>query len=49
MTGNVSDSFSVERSFGGMNWRPRLEDGRESLMLAQRLELPELLARVLAG
>lgn len=39
----------VERSFSGYAWRPRLEDARLALTLAQRLELPEIVARALAG
>ncbi|MFM2130797.1 MAG: single-stranded-DNA-specific exonuclease, partial [Pseudomonadota bacterium] len=39
----------VARSFSGLAWRPRLEDGRLALTLAQRLDLPEVVARALAG
>lgn len=39
----------VARSFSGYAWRPRLEDSRLALTLAQRLELPEVVARALAG
>ena len=39
----------MERSFSGLDWRPRLDDDREALALAQRLGLPELLGRALAA
>ncbi len=45
----TADALTVEHSFSGLGWRPRLEDGREALVLSQRLELPEILGRALAG
>jgi single-stranded-DNA-specific exonuclease len=44
-----ADALTVESSFSGLNWRPRLDDDREALVLAQRLGLPELLGRALAA
>lgn len=44
-----SGPLYVPRSFSGFAWRPRLEDGREALTLAQRLDLPEIVARAMAG
>src|SRR5271168_2876790 len=41
--------LGVERSFLGRRWRGRIGDDRAALALAQRLELPEPVARVLAG
>ncbi|MDE1173932.1 MAG: single-stranded-DNA-specific exonuclease RecJ [Parvibaculaceae bacterium] len=41
--------LGVERSVTGRAWMPRLADDRLSLALAQRLDLPEIVARVLAG
>ncbi|MBC6440056.1 MAG: single-stranded-DNA-specific exonuclease RecJ [Rhodospirillales bacterium] len=46
MTGAV---LGVERSVSGRRWRPRLDDDRAAMALAQRLDLPEALARVLAA
>lgn len=46
----ASDSFlGVERSLSGKAWRLRLSDARVGLALAQRLDLPEIVGRVLAG
>ncbi len=39
----------VAQSYSGNAWRPRLEDSRTALTLAQQLELPEVVARALAG
>ena len=44
-----ADSLIVERSFSGLDWRPRLDDDRAALALAQRLGLPEILGRALAA
>lgn len=41
--------LGVERSLTGKRWASRVEDDRLALTLAQRHDLPELLARVLAG
>ncbi|HKO06796.1 MAG TPA: single-stranded-DNA-specific exonuclease RecJ, partial [Alphaproteobacteria bacterium] len=41
--------LGVERSFCGRRWTARGLDDRAALALAQRLELPEPVARVLAG
>jgi single-stranded-DNA-specific exonuclease len=41
--------LGVERSLGGRRWRARGGDDRLALALAQRLDLPEPVARVLAG
>ncbi len=41
--------LGVERSMGGRRWRVRLADERMALTLAQRLGIPEIVARVLAG
>ena len=46
MTGTA---LGVERSIGGRRWRNRLADDRAALALAQRLDLPEIVARVLAA
>ena len=45
----VGDALIVDHSFSGLNWRPRLDDDREAMMLAQRMDLPEVLGRALAG
>jgi single-stranded-DNA-specific exonuclease len=42
-------ALGVERSIGGRRWRNRLQDDRLALALAQRLDLPEIVARVLAA
>ena len=48
--GQATDSFlGVERSLNGKAWRLRLADARAGLTLAQRLDLPEIVGRVLAG
>jgi len=44
-----AESLTVERSFSGLNWRPRLDDDRAALVLAQRLGLPEIVGRALAA
>jgi len=41
--------LGVERSLSGRRWEARLTDDRKSLALAQRLGVPELVARVLAA
>lgn len=41
--------LGVERSISGRSWRARLSDDRQALAISQRLALPELLGRVLAG
>ena len=41
--------FGVERSLAGKRWRLRPADDRLALALAQRLELPELIGRILAA
>ena len=41
--------FEVERSFTGKRWRAREADARAALALAQRLDVPEIVGRVLAG
>ncbi|HEX9809005.1 MAG TPA: single-stranded-DNA-specific exonuclease RecJ [Alphaproteobacteria bacterium] len=49
MVAAEGSALALERSFSGLAWRPRLEDARLALTLAQRLDVPELLARALAG
>lgn len=41
--------LNVERSFGGKRWRPRLNDERAALAIAQHLGVPDVLGRVLAA
>ncbi|MGE0715748.1 MAG: single-stranded-DNA-specific exonuclease RecJ [Alphaproteobacteria bacterium] len=41
--------LGVERSFTGRRWRPRLADDRAAFAIADRLGLPETVARVLAA
>ena len=41
--------LGVEHSVTGKRWRARLEDDRAAMALAQQLDLPEALARVLAA
>ena len=45
----TATTLGVERSIGGRRWRNRLDDDRLALALAQRLDLPEIVARVLAA
>ncbi|MDA0951465.1 MAG: single-stranded-DNA-specific exonuclease RecJ [Proteobacteria bacterium] len=45
----AATTLGVERSIGGRRWRNRLDDDRLALALAQRLDLPEIVARVLAA
>jgi single-stranded-DNA-specific exonuclease len=46
----VSRAFlNVERSASGRRWVPRLEDSRIAEAIAQKHELPDIVARVLAG
>jgi single-stranded-DNA-specific exonuclease len=42
-------SFTVASSFSGRSWRMRAPDERASLLLSQRLGVPEIFARLLAG
>ena len=48
-TGAGDDFLGVGRSFTGKCWRVRLADERLGMALAQRLALPEIIGRVLAG
>ena len=41
--------LGVARSVGGRRWRSRLADARAGLALAQRLDVPEIVGRVLAA
>ncbi len=41
--------LGVERSVLGQPWRARLKDNRTALAIAERLEVPEILGRVLAA
>ena len=41
--------LGVERSLGGRRWQARLADDRQALALAQRLDVPEVVGRVMAG
>lgn len=41
--------LGVERSLTGKRWEVRLDDGRAGLTLAQRLDLPEVVGRLLAA
>ncbi len=41
--------LGVEESLSGKRWRARLEEDRLALALAQRLDLPEIIGRVLAA
>src|SRR5882724_11318219 len=41
--------LGVERSVTGRRWRARLADDRMALMLAQKLGVPEIVARLLAS
>jgi single-stranded-DNA-specific exonuclease len=45
----ASAFLNVERSFGGKRWRPRLNDERAALAIAQHLGVPDVLGRVLAA
>ena len=46
----MSEAFlGVERSVTGRRWRARPSDERAGLALAQRLDLPEIVGRLLAG
>jgi single-stranded-DNA-specific exonuclease len=46
----MSEAFlGVERSVTGRRWRARLVDDRAGLVIAQRLALPEIVGRLLAG
>ena len=41
--------LGVERSLRGLRWRERSGDARLGLTLAQRLDVPEIVGRILAG
>jgi single-stranded-DNA-specific exonuclease len=41
--------LGVEHSLLGRRWEARLSDARQALALAQRLQIPELVGRILAG
>jgi single-stranded-DNA-specific exonuclease len=41
--------LGVERSLGGKKWRSRIEDDRLAGALAQKLGVPEVVGRILAG
>ncbi len=41
--------LGVTRSLGGRSWKARLGNEVDAMMLAQRLDLPEVLARILAA
>ena len=41
--------LGVERSLTGKRWEDRLDDPRQALALAQRLGVPEIVGRILAG
>jgi len=41
--------LGVECSFSGKRWRPRLGDDRAAMAMAQRLGVPDIVARVLAA
>ena len=41
--------LDVSRSLTGRHWRARLKDGRTALAISERLGIPEILGRVLAG
>ncbi|MDH3240649.1 MAG: single-stranded-DNA-specific exonuclease RecJ [Alphaproteobacteria bacterium] len=45
----AGDALTVDHSFSGRAWRPRLEDGRAALALSQTLNLPEVVGRALAA
>ena len=45
----ASALLNVDRSFGGKRWRPRLNDERAALAIAQHLGVPDVLGRVLAA
>jgi single-stranded-DNA-specific exonuclease len=46
----TADAFlGVERSLGGRRWRSRAAEDRAGLAIAQRLSLPEIVGRLLAG
>ncbi|MGI9464949.1 MAG: single-stranded-DNA-specific exonuclease RecJ, partial [Aestuariivirgaceae bacterium] len=46
---NDDHFLDVARSVTGRRWRPRLHDSRTALAISERLDLPEILGRVLAG
>ena len=45
----MTDVLGVRRSVTGRRWSARLDDDLGAMMLAQRLDLPEVLARVLVA
>ncbi len=45
----VEAFLGVERSLTGKRWRLRLADERAALLLSQRLEVPEIVGRILAA
>ncbi|MGF1641136.1 MAG: single-stranded-DNA-specific exonuclease RecJ [Rhodospirillales bacterium] len=51
LAGPVADAavLGVERSMTGRRWVMRISDGRTALALAQRLDVPEVVGRVMAG
>jgi len=49
MTGAGDAFLGVGRSFSGKRWAARLADERGALLLAQRLEQPEIVGRILAA
>jgi single-stranded-DNA-specific exonuclease len=46
--GGAGTFLAVERSVCGRRWRPRAGDVREAQLFAERLELPEIVGRLLA-
>ena len=46
---NARGFLGVERSLRGLRWRERGGDARLGLTLAQRLDVPEIVGRILAG
>ena len=49
MASEAQPFLGVTHSLGGRAWRARLADERAALALAQRLDVPEIVARVLAA
>lgn len=49
VAGEPPPYLGVERSLTGKRWRQRLADEREALAIAQRLGVPEIVGRLLAG
>ncbi len=46
---NENYFLNIERSVTGRSWRPRAHDARTALAISERLDLPEILGRVLAA